>query len=81
MAAPLIRQFVSNHELDGLRGKWECYGLMVIDNPNSNISKALVVAGSDTRGTAFGVFSISEWIGVSPLVLVGRCTRTQARRN
>ncbi|OQP47932.1 hypothetical protein A4H97_30475 [Niastella yeongjuensis] len=67
IASPLIRQFVGHRtELDSLQGRWECYGTMVIDNPQSNVLKALVIAGSDARGTAFGVFSISELLGVSP---------------
>ena len=49
-----------------LKDKWECYGLTILSNPLKNIAKALVIAGSDTRGTAYGVFSISERIGVSP---------------
>ncbi|HEY1020958.1 MAG TPA: glycosyl hydrolase 115 family protein, partial [Flavisolibacter sp.] len=49
-----------------LQNQWECYGLMVLDKPAENISKALLVAGSDVRGTAYGVFSLSEKIGVSP---------------
>ena len=67
IASSLIKQIVGSHrELDSLRGRWECFGTMVIDNPNNNVSKALVIAGSDARGTAFGVFSISEILGVSP---------------
>jgi hypothetical protein len=31
-----------------------------------NINKALLIVGSDNRGTAYGVFDISEKIGVSP---------------
>ena len=38
----------------------------LIDNPFPGIKKALVVAGSDRRGTAYGLLSISEAIGVSP---------------
>ncbi|MEO6733565.1 MAG: glycosyl hydrolase 115 family protein [Ferruginibacter sp.] len=49
-----------------LNGKWECFGLAVVDRPTEGISKALVIAGSDARGTAYGVFTLSEKIGVSP---------------
>lgn len=49
-----------------LGGKWECYGLRVFNNPSKTIRKLLLVAGSDKRGTAYGVFHISEQIGVSP---------------
>jgi len=46
--------------------KWECYGFKVVSKPLKNINQALVITGSDARGTAYGVFSISERIGVSP---------------
>jgi hypothetical protein len=67
IASSLIQQFLGNHkELDSLRGRWECYGITGVENPNNNISKAMVIAGSDARGTAFGVFTLSEILGVSP---------------
>lgn len=49
-----------------LLNKWECYAFKIIDKPRTGISKALVIAGSDARGTAYGVFTLSEKIGVSP---------------
>lgn len=49
-----------------LLNKWECFSLTIMENPINNIAKALVVAGSDARGTAYGVFMLSEKIGVSP---------------
>lgn len=49
-----------------LRGKWECYMLQVVEKPLPNVTQALVIAGSDARGTAYGVFDVSERIGVSP---------------
>jgi len=53
-------------EYINLKGKWESYLIKVIDKPFPNIASALLIAGSDKRGTAYGVFSISEKIGVSP---------------
>ncbi|MFD1258592.1 glycosyl hydrolase 115 family protein [Mucilaginibacter terrae] len=49
-----------------LQGKWESYLLQVLNHPVKNITQALVITGSDIRGTAYGVFDISERIGVSP---------------
>ncbi|WP_342646338.1 glycosyl hydrolase 115 family protein [Mucilaginibacter sp. CSA2-8R] len=49
-----------------LQGKWESYLLQIVSYPSKNITKALVIAGSDIRGAAYGVFNISERIGVSP---------------
>jgi len=69
ISSPLIRNILGKNNpsfSSGLTGKWECYGLKVIDRPDARIQQALIIAGSDTRGTAFGVFSISEKIGVSP---------------
>lgn len=52
--------------VSNLKGKWECYGLKTITGPFKNVKNALVITGSDSRGTAYGVFDISERIGVTP---------------
>ncbi len=64
----LVQRFVSRNTKINieLKNKWECFGLTVIKRPIKNISKALIIAGSDARGTAYGVFTISEKLGVSP---------------
>jgi len=49
-----------------LQDKWESYLLQSISHPNKTINQALVIAGSDVRGAAYGVFNVSERIGVSP---------------
>jgi hypothetical protein len=49
-----------------IRGQWETYRLQVVDKPLPNVTRALVITGSDPRGTAYGVFTLSEAIGVSP---------------
>jgi hypothetical protein len=65
---PLIKKMLGTQSglSKDLTGKWECFGMTVIHKPMPAISKALVIAGSDARGTAYGVFSVSEKIGVSP---------------
>ena len=55
-------------DLNAIRGKWECYSFQVIETPLAGIGAALVIAGSDKRGTIYGLFHLSELIGVSPLV-------------
>ncbi len=55
-------------DLDEVRGKWEVYGFYVLDNPMEGVDHALVIAGSDKRGTIYGLFHLSELLGVSPLV-------------
>ncbi|GAA4729448.1 glycosyl hydrolase 115 family protein [Flavisolibacter ginsenosidimutans] len=64
----LVQKFIDKQSLlnQNLQGKWECFALKVIDKPSPAISKAFVIAGSDARGTAYGVFTLSEKIGVSP---------------
>lgn len=68
IASTLVQNIIGKNSLlhKNLHGKWECFGYKIIDKPTSNISKAFVIAGSDTRGTAYGVFSLSQKIGVSP---------------
>jgi Glycosyl hydrolase family 115/Gylcosyl hydrolase family 115 C-terminal domain len=49
-----------------MQGKWESFRLQTINNPLPGIHNALVIAGSDKRGTAYGVFELSRKMGVSP---------------
>jgi hypothetical protein len=64
----IIEQLIESGKLDvsGVRGKWETFILRVIDNPFDGIEKALVIAGSDKRGTIYGIYELSKQIGVSP---------------
>ena len=55
-------------DLEEVRGKWEVYSFQVIDKPLDGVEHAVVIAGSDKRGTIYGLFHLSELIGVSPLV-------------
>lgn len=63
-----IRQLVSKGKIDitPLEGAWERYLIQTVSRPFPGVSKALVVAGSDRRGAAYGLFSLSEMAGVSP---------------
>ena len=65
--SPILELYESEGLLDlsDIRGKREVYKLAVIGEGNKAV---LVVAGSDKRGTIYGLFRISECIGVSPLV-------------
>jgi len=64
----LIDALIESGKLDAskVRGKWESAVLTTIDNPLPNVDRAMVIAGSDRRGTAYGVFELSEQMGVSP---------------
>lgn len=63
-----IDSLISQGKLDAnqLRGKWESFLITTVANPVPGVSMGLVIAGSDRRGTAFGIFELSEAIGVSP---------------
>ena len=54
-----IDQWVRKGVLPDLKGKIEKYIIKTIDNQ-------LVIAGSDKRGTVFGIYELSQQIGVSP---------------
>ncbi len=64
----IVGQLAAAGKLDtnGLTGGWESYVLQVIKNPLPGVDTALVIAGSDRRGTIYGVYQLSEMIGVSP---------------
>lgn len=49
-----------------LNGKWEKFTTQIVDNPTKGIKRALVIAGSDKRGTIYGIYDLSNQIGVSP---------------
>ncbi|HEY3429932.1 MAG TPA: glycosyl hydrolase 115 family protein [Cyclobacteriaceae bacterium] len=49
-----------------IKGQWEAYVIQVVENPSPNVDRALVIAGSDKRGTIFGIYEVSKQIGVSP---------------
>jgi len=55
-------------DLSDIKGKREVFLFQVIDRPFEGVEKALVIAGSDKRGTIYGLFHLSERLGVSPLV-------------
>ena len=67
-SSTLIQQLVKSKKLsiDSIKGKWEAYTIQVVEAPFKGISSALVIAGSDRRGTAYGVFDLSQQMGVSP---------------
>ncbi|MEO6674760.1 MAG: glycosyl hydrolase 115 family protein, partial [Ginsengibacter sp.] len=66
--SPLIKKLVGAQSdfYKKLNSKWESFGLTVVEKPLAAIPKALVIGGSDARGTAYGVFTLSEKIGVTP---------------
>ena len=59
--SPLIDEAVACHRLDvtAIRGGWEQFLI-------KKAADRLYIVGSDRRGTAYGVLSLSEALGVSP---------------
>ncbi len=64
----LIDRLIAEHKLDAspISGKWESTLTAVVDKPFKGVSRALVIVGSDKRGSIFGIYDLSEQIGVSP---------------
>jgi hypothetical protein len=64
----LVDQLVAAGKLDvgGTKGKWDGYLIETVVNPFPGVSEALVIAGADKRGAIYGIYEISEQIGVSP---------------
>jgi len=71
--SPIIHQLELEKKIDlsDVRGKREVYSFSVIETPIfelPEIKSAIVICGSDKRGLIYGLFHISELLGVSPLV-------------
>lgn len=66
--SPVIEQLIKSKKLNRneLNGKTEKYILQVVANPCEGIDEALVIAGSDKRGTIYGIYELSQQMGVSP---------------
>ncbi len=58
-------------DLSKVKGRREVFGFFVVEQPFADlpdVKEAVVIAGSDKRGTIYGLFHISDLLGVSPLV-------------
>ncbi|KAF2840450.1 glycoside hydrolase family 115 protein [Patellaria atrata CBS 101060] len=64
----IIDSLVSSGKIDvsAIKGKWESFTSQLVTDPVSGVASALVIAGSDKRGSIYGIYDISEQIGVSP---------------
>ncbi|WP_449352938.1 glycosyl hydrolase 115 family protein [Streptomyces shaanxiensis] len=67
-ASPAIDRLVKRGRLDvsRVKGRWEASVTQVVERPFPGVGRALVIAGSDRRGTVYGIYDTSERIGVSP---------------
>ena len=64
----LVDQLIAEARIDvaSIQGVWDGYHIELINNPLPGVAQALVIAGANKRGTSYGVYDLSEQIGVSP---------------
>jgi len=64
----VIDDLIKTGRLDvtDIRGQWESCIIATITDPLPGVTQGLIIAGSDRRGTAYGVYELSRRIGVSP---------------
>ncbi len=64
----VIDQLVQAKKIDlkDLNGKWESFVIATIEKPQPGTKTCLVIAGSDKRGTIYGIYELSRQMGVSP---------------
>ncbi len=66
--SPVIDRLAKEKKFDvtDLAGKRETFVVQGVPNPTPDVEHALVIAGSDKRGTLYGMLDLSSRIGVSP---------------
>ena len=64
----LIQKLVAAGKLDvsAIKGGWEQFVIKQVLHPVEGVDEALVIAGTDRRAVAYGAFTVSERMGVSP---------------
>src|SRR5436190_18470992 len=64
----VIDRLVREYKLDvrDVAGRWETFLTQIVEKPMPGVDRALVIAGSDKRGTIYGIYDLSQQIGVSP---------------
>ena len=63
-----IKELVTAGKLDvsAIKGGWEQFVIKQVQHPVEGVDEALVIAGTDRRAVAYGAFTVSERMGVSP---------------
>jgi hypothetical protein len=66
--SPAIDRLIAEKKLDvsTVRGHWEMSVTTIVEHPMPGVRRALVIAGADKRGTIYGIYDLSEQMGVSP---------------
>ena len=65
---PVIDRLIRQRRIDvaAIAGQWEAFLVQVVPNPLPGVKRGLIIAGSDKRGTIYGIYDVSEQMGVSP---------------
>lgn len=64
----LIAELGDKADVSEIEGKWETFKTFVVSEPLPGVGEALIIAGSDKRGAAFGLYTLAEQSGQSPSV-------------
>lgn len=66
--SPIIDGLAKAGKIDprSIAGQWESFLIQVVPEPLPGVAKGLVIVGSDKRGTIYGIYDLSEQMGVSP---------------
>ena len=66
--SPLIQDLLTQKKLNipDLTGKWEQYYITSVKKPLEGVAEAVVIVGSDKRGTIYGMMDWAAEMGVSP---------------
>src|ERR1022692_2218661 len=59
--SPIVKRLT---DTAAIAGKWESFLIQAVPKPLPGVASALVIAGSDKRGTIYGIYDLSEQIGV-----------------
>ncbi|WP_256337353.1 hypothetical protein ACRQ5D_31015 [Mucilaginibacter sp. P25] len=65
--SPAIDRLIAAHKIKDIikiKGRWEASLWQIVNNPAPGVKKALIIVGSDRRGTVYGLLQISRKIGV-----------------
>jgi hypothetical protein len=65
---PLVDKLIEEKKINAeeVVDRWDTFGLQTVENPLPNVDYALVIFGSNKRGTIYGMYDLSSQIGVSP---------------
>ena len=65
---PIVDKLIEEKKIhaEEVINRWDTYALQTVKNPLPSVEQALVIFGSNKRGTIYGMYDLSSQIGVSP---------------